>query len=67
MDKVQNAMRLWLADIAKCVKLNYYTKDAGISNSNLSNFLHGDNGAVSYQKLCALRDLIIADLTKKIA
>lgn len=67
MDKVLQAMRLWLSDIAKCVKLSYYTKQVGISNSNISNFINGNNGSVSYEKLCALRDLIVSDLTKKIA
>lgn len=67
MDNMQQAMRLWLLDIAKSVKLSYYAGQVGISKSNLSHFLNGNNGSVSYEKLSDLRDIICSDLRQKIA
>lgn len=62
-----SAIRLWFAEISKSVKLSYYLNLSGIKPSNMTSFLKGSNGSISYNKLCELRDLICSDLGKKIA
>lgn len=61
-----NALRLWFADIKKCINLGYYCKLVGVNPSNLSQFINGSN-TVSYEKLDSLRKYICDDLAKKIA
>ena len=62
-----NAIRLWFTEISKCVKLNYYMKQLDIKPSNMTLFLKGVNGSISYYRLIELQNYIIADLGKKIA
>lgn len=66
-NNMYNTMRLWFIDVSHSVKLSYYCYQLGIKPANLTHFLKGNNGSVSYDKLVQLRDFIIEDLNKKIA
>lgn len=67
MENMQHAMRLWFTDIAQSINMSYYCKQVGINKGNMSKFLSGSNNVISINKLVELQELIVKDLSKKIA
>lgn len=60
-------LRSFYESISHSVKLSYYCKLIKLDQGNLSKFIKGYDKAVDLEKLILLRDLIISDLSKKIA
>lgn len=53
--------------ISCSVKLSYYCRLLSIDPANLTKFIKGYDKAVSFDRLVMLKDLIVRDLTEKIA
>lgn len=60
-------MRLWFTDIAQSINMSYYCNKLGINKGNFSKFLSGSNNVIAINKLVELQQLIVNDLSKKIA